>query len=588
MTLDERVLAWAVRQPLLTREQMAAMCGAPEGDTHRAITRLHEAGWLLIPDPPAPGTGRDSLIAASGAGLRWLEQHPRCAARQLGSLPFWQLRLQTVADAILAGPVTRILNAAMAATALAIRRDGEGGIVSTAYRPPRARRAALSGEPRPPLPWGNMEGRWRAGTAEARFALFCDRPRLPNALRSELLRSWQGAEHTRDEDPLLLVLCPGAAEQERWLELHGRAMRRRPRIAFVLQRAIYRGYGLDDQILKPADSRNPASLRQLLSWREAPADEPACGADDGEGVGGLPELALPEDALRLLRDPPRSAPATRRRAGVLLHLREEELWVLLLLARQPWLSERDIARLAGTTRPVVGRSLQVLAELGAATPHKAPDGLQRWRLEDDGLSLAAAHAGAARHWQAFAGRTTDYRSGRGTSPLIPDAHAAGVSRAAGLIAAAVRRAGLQLEDWYSERWWKSEVSRMAPVPDGAFRLLTARDERIVGMLEYERLRGGPRWPLKIEPWVEWYGAERWRTLPDPLRAAAGTTPLLLIVYDAAGRGAPDLLSALQRAPSGLPMFAAPEQDLVGDGLRKPIWWLSGGGTGPVVAASGVP
>ena len=94
MTLDERVLAWAVRQPLLTREQMAAMCGAPEGDTHRAITRLHEAGWLLIPDPPAPGTGRDSLIAASGAGLRWLEQHPRCAARQLGSLPSWQLRLQ--------------------------------------------------------------------------------------------------------------------------------------------------------------------------------------------------------------------------------------------------------------------------------------------------------------------------------------------------------------------------------------------------------------------------------------------------------------------------------------------------------------
>ena len=45
MTLDERVLAWAVRQPLLTLGQMAAMCGAGEGDTRRAISPASR-GWL--------------------------------------------------------------------------------------------------------------------------------------------------------------------------------------------------------------------------------------------------------------------------------------------------------------------------------------------------------------------------------------------------------------------------------------------------------------------------------------------------------------------------------------------------------------
>ena len=409
-----------------------------------------------------------------------------------------------------------------------------------------------------------MEGRWRAGAVESRFALFCDRPGLPNALRSELLRSWQGAEHTRDEDPLLLVLCPGGDEQERWLALHKRSMRQRPRIAFVLQRAICGGYGLDDRILEPADSREPASLRQLLRWREARADEPACGADDGDGVGGLPDLTPPEEALRLLRDPPRSAPASRRRAAILLRLREEELWVLMLLARQQWLSAQDIARIAGTVPGIVERSLPALAELGVATPHKAPDGLQRWRLEDDGMHLAG-RAGAARQWQSFAAETVDHRSSRETRPPAPNAHTAGVSRTAGLFAAASRRAGLRLEDWYSERWWKSEVSTKAPVPDGAFRLRTARGERIVGMVEYERLRGGPRGPLKIEPWVEWYGAQRWRTLPGPLRAADGTAPLLLILYDAAGRGRADLLGALERAPAGLPMFAAPSRSSVATG-----------------------
>ena len=581
MTLEERALAWAVRQPLLTPRQLAALCGAGIDDIQSAISRLRRTGWLLVPDPPVPGMGRDPLIAVGTGALQWLERQPGPASPELRALQRWHSGLQVLAEAVASGPVTRTLNAAMAATALAIRRGGAGELVATAHRPPRGRKKWAPDDPWQPLPWGHMEGLVRAGDAGSRFALFCDRPELPTELRAELLRNWRGADPIPQGDPLLLVLCPTEDEQERWIELRRHIQPVRPRVAFALQRAICGGFGLEDPVLQAADSYHRASLEQLLQWSDAPATEQPGESGDVHDVGGLPDLAE-KDSLHALREPHPSAPATRRRAGVLMGLSEEQHWMLRLLARQLWLSSEDIACIAGSTLLAVERALNALRQSGAATSAESPDGQRRWRLAEDGMYLAAAYAGAARNWQAFARETMGYRRRAKGRLDAPSAHAAGVSRTAGLIAAAARRGGLRLEGWYSERWWRGEISRTAPVPDGAVRLRARGDDPIVAMVEYERLRGGPRGPLKIEPWVEWYGAKRWQGLRGPLRANADP-PLLLIVYDEKGRQHTGLLKSLERAPAGLPMVAATEEELTRDGLHGPVWRHAGGGKGPAVA-----
>ena len=580
MTIEGRILTWLVRLPLQTEEQLAALCAAPAEDIEDRVARLLEAGWLerhTLADP------RDlPVLALSAAALRRLDERREQATLVLGALPPWQLRRRALAEAIIAGPVTHTLNAFFAATARAIREDGAGGIVQAAHRPPTGRVEPIPGDPRSPLPWGHAEGRWREGDRETRFALFCDRPELPMSRRAALLKLWHRLQEDRPPaaEATLLILCSRADDCDRWLELYNRSAGSLPPMAFALQADVLGGCRLDDPAWQPASASHPATLKQTLTWRLASAPELASRADDGGSRARLHSLAPADRPLRSTIP----AAAVQRAATCALRLTRDALLLIRLLARQPWLSAADIAAVHNLTPAAAA---QLVAELdceGAASAVEDPDGMPRWLLTATGMRLAAARAGEARHWRAFASHTSTPWVREGSPTRAPGRHDAGVSRTLGRLAAAAPRAGLRLDDWRSEGWWRADVSTEAPVPDATFGLRSRSGERIGGIVEYERLRGHHPGPLKIEPWVRWYEDQRWRTLRGPLRPPAGTAPVLLIVYDAAGWSVPHLLDALKHAPR-LPIFAASEQTLAVDGLHAPLWQRAGGGIGPAIPAS---
>ena len=521
----------------------------------------------------------------SAAGLRRLRDRPEASARALGALPRGQLELLAVAKAIAAEPVTLICNAALAATAGAIQRGGDGMIVQAMHRPWSTKRAAVVDDPRMPLPWGHVEGRWRAGGNETRFALFSDRPERPAPRREALLGEWRQsyAEIRPDGEPVLLVLCPSAYERTLWLELYERVGASLPPIGFALQRDVCQGYGLDDRVWQPASAYEPRSLRELLTWSRAPADEPVCRADEGNRARRLPRLPRRDEALRPLLNPPARSGPQRRVAACALGLNRAQLLIVRLLVTQPWLSAADIASVRGEPVDAVNRHLAALRETGAAVAVPVPGHNPLWVLTETGMQLAAARAGDARQWRSFAQRTGLPRPQADGLPRRPRAHDIGVSRMLGLLAAAARSAGLWLDDWRSEIWWLGDVSTEAPVPDAAFRLRRPRGEPIVGLVEYERLRGGRQGPDKVEPWVEWYRQEKWRDLRGPLHVPGAAGPVLLFVYDPAGSARATLRRALEQAPAGIPMFAASEEQLAVRGLHAPIWLRAGGGVGPAVA-----
>ena len=128
-------------------------------------------------------------------------------------------------------------------------------IVQAMHRPWSTKRSAALDDPRMPLPWGHVEGRWRAGVNETRFALFSDRPERPAPRREALLGEWRQsyAEIRPDGEPVLLALCPSAYERTLWLELYERVGASLPPIAFALSATCARA-----TVLTTASGSRPA------------------------------------------------------------------------------------------------------------------------------------------------------------------------------------------------------------------------------------------------------------------------------------------------------------------------------------------
>ena len=587
MRIEERVLARLLGQPLLTLRQLAGMCWSDVPRTREAVSQLHEAGWIVRVPSVGPGHPGEPEFALSAAGLRRLSAHREAAVRVLGPMPQWQLTVGAVANALIAGPVTRTANEALAAIAEAIRREDDGTIAYATARPPYASQKVVLGDPRPPLRWGHAEARWQAGGRGARFALFCDRPDLPSTRRQKLFAEWRAIDRdSRYEDPsVLLVVCPTPAELERWLEICRRARDREAAVAFALRDDLNGDYSLDDAIWWSALSLERRSLRQLLPWQAARRVVPRGAAAEADALDRFPLIASRGEALYALRYPPSRARPAQRAAASLLALDSGQVTTAHLLAAQSWLSAEDVALSHDVTPEEAARCLAAIAEAGVAMSTEGPDRLQRWVISEIWMRLIAAQAGDASSWKAFAKQTAIPWVRHGGPVRTPVEHEAGTARMLGLTASGARRAGLRLEDWRTEHWWKTDISKRKPVPDAAFRLRRPGGRPIVGMIEYERLQGGHQADRKVGPWVAWYEQGRARELRGVL-AAPDEPPVVLIVFDEASDRRASLMRSLRAAPPGLPIFAASEQDFAAYGLHAAVWSRAGGGTGPPLTAYG--
>ena len=590
MTYGETI-TWLARLSLLAATEVASLTGYSEAEVRRALMLLHRAGWLYYHEPTAAQRGDGPLVAVSPAGLEQLRRAPGASPLALGALPSWQLQPRTVPAAIVAEPVTRLVNAAVAATADAVRRDDFATLSFATHRPTAPQAATLPGDARPLLRWDHVEVRIVADGREARWTFFCDRTSLPTARRKQLLDTWRalGSEGSPERHAPLLVLCPSNYERSRWLELCDGSIEPAIPIAFGLQVDVCGGYGIGDRIWQVPGRSEPRSLSELLRWVERPAA--ASDAANG-GVAEPPEpptIAAPASALQVLRHTNAASSPMEIAAASVLSLSPAQLRIAHLLGTQWWLSATDVARFTGDTATTAERDLSALQVADLAVAAGSPDGEARWLLTDAGLRLAAAHAGDARGWQRYRTAIDAPRVSRDGRPPAPDEHESGVARALGLVATRARDAGWTIVDWRTEHWWQGEISTRRPVPDAAFVLRDAMGARIVGLIEYERLRGGHQARDKVQGWVEWLRAERWRDLSGgPLGTLAGQAPVVLILFDGTSVRRKSIEQAMDRADVGLPLYAVSEEEFATGGFASPIWLLAGGGMGAPVPGEHTP
>ena len=426
MNIYSEAARWLALLPLGSRDEVAKFTGVTASEAKHAIEMLAAAGWLytheIAEHDDAP------LFALSPAAMEQLTRAPAAGGLDLGRVPPGQLRRRAVASAIVAEPVTVIINAAMAAIAVALRRDGGGVLADAVYRPASPKARSMSRDSRPVLRWGHIEGRARARQQEARFTLFVDRSALPTSRRAALLRHWQelsiqgdGAErHTP-----LLVLCPGDYERDRWLELCTKVRDSLPPIAFALQAEVCDGCRLDDGIWRPARGYLPLTLRELLRWQDTP-DVPIAGAPVAEQAAP-PRIGDRGDVVRALARVNRSHGASEQAARRILSLSPQEQRIALLAALQQWLSATDIARFLGLAASDVAIQLEALREAGVGVPAEGPDGEQRWTITDLWIRVAAFRAGDGRNWESYAKAMGIPRTYGGERASTPTPHEAGHS-----------------------------------------------------------------------------------------------------------------------------------------------------------------
>ena len=163
MNIYSEAARWLALLPLGSRDEVAKFTGVTAGEAKHAIEMLAAAGWLytheIAEHDDAP------LFALSPAAMEQLTRAPAAGGLDLGRVPPGQLRRRAVASAIVAEPVTVIINAAMAAIAVALRRDGGGVLADAVYRPASPKARSMSRDSRPVLRWGHIEGRARAQAA---------------------------------------------------------------------------------------------------------------------------------------------------------------------------------------------------------------------------------------------------------------------------------------------------------------------------------------------------------------------------------------------------------------------------------------
>ena len=573
MTIYDHSVRWLAQAQLATRPELAALCRANVREVDAALAQLADAGWLFERAAEGRPDG-EPLVSLSPAAVTFLARNPEASGLHLGPLPPWELTIRAQGAALIGEPVTRILNAALAATATAA--TAEGGSVTQAIRrqPKGSRPRPMPGETRIPLGWGHMEVRLRLDGKEARCVLHVDRAAVPMTRRASLRKALEdawAAEATEHATPVL-ILCPDAYELDQWRELLKEVPGVLPPVGLGLQAEVCGVFGLRERVWQPVKGSVPVSLDDLLRWEPV---EPAPGtpAMDSDLFCPLP-IAQSDAALPTLRHVNAANGPTEHAAACLLGLDWSERRVAHLLAAQAWLAALDISRWYGVPTPDIELQLAALETAGAITQVMGPDGEQRWTISERWLLVEASRAAEGRYWQAWSGALKVPRTQGGEWSPKPTPHRVGIARCMGVIAAATRDAGLVIEDWRGEAWWCGDVGKRAPVPDAVCRLRTSDGQPIVALIEYERVRSGEQGKTKVRQWGEWYAEERWRDLRGPAGSPAGP-PVVLIVYDGKSTHRGSLIRAVEGAPE-MPLYAVSEEEFASGGFRAPVWLQAGG------------
>ena len=596
MSYEHLVLGWLARVPLQNPDGLAAVAGGLNiVAVRRTLNTLRESGWLLrLPDGHGLAAGMDQgstgpRYAVSAAGLARIAAGAS-APGLLGPLSPWDCSLRSTAAALCSAPVAFTANAVLAELAGAIQREGAGQIAHAAFRALPRHHAARHGDPRAPLRFGHAELRWRAGPRETRLALHIDRPGMPRALRAAQLSEWRRLMRERgpERQAALLVVCDGWSGVRQWEALWRRAATRHGRTSMP-----YMAFGRAEDVTAPYDLEAPVWFRpaavtgahRLLAaarWmrEESPERfEAGPSAAAASAPAALPRLAAPGAARAAFSAAARAGDPYAAAAAAALALDGWQWRILSMLASQPWLRASDIAAVQGIAEDVARRQLVSMGATELVVSCTDDQGDPVWLLGERGALLAAARSGAL----SFPARFRRFSSIRAAAPgelLHPGRHASGVSRSAGLLAAAARAAGLRPAAWIDERWWRREVGRAAPIPDGVLRLGDSAGEPLPSLLiEYERVQQmGEYGDRKVGQWIEWYRAERWRGM-------FASPPLLLFIVgrDADEARTAGLWRAIARAPLWLPAFGVDEAMLVEHGFRD-SWHAAGGVKSDLLAA----
>ena len=578
MNIYDDNVRWLVQAPVVIGQQLAALCRASVSEVDAALAQLVDAGWLF--ERAVEGRpGGDSLVSLSPAAVRFLSKTPGAGGLHLGPLPPWELTVRALGAALIAEPVTRILNAALAATATAAADEG-GSLTQAIHRQPKGSKPRpMPGETRIPLGWGHMEIRLRLDGKEARCVLHVDRAAVPMTRRAWLgnaiEEAWaaEAAEHATP----VLILCPDVYELDQWLELLKEVPGSLPPIGLGLQADVCGGFGLRDPVWRPAKGQAPVSLHDLLCWEPLEPVPDASAMDSGLHGSCPPPIAQPDAALSALLHVNAANGPTEHAAACVLSLDWSQRKIAHLLAVQPWLAALDIGRWYDAPAVDIELQLAALDTAGAIAAVMGPDGEQRWTITERWLSVEACRTGEGRYWQGWSGALKVPRTQGGEWSPKPTLHRVGVARCIGLAAAAARDVGLTIEDWRSEAWWCGDVGKREPVPDAVCRLRAADGRPIVALLEYERVSSGAQGSTKMRQWGRWYAEERWRDLRGPAGSPAGP-PVVLIVYDGNSTHRGSLIRAIQGAPE-MPLYAVSEEEFARGGFRSPVWLHAGGGTG---------
>ena len=575
MTIYDHSVRWLAQAQLATRPELAALCRANVREVDAALAQLADAGWLFERAAEGRPDG-EPLVSLSPAAVTFLARNPEASGLHLGPLPPWELTIRALGAALIAEPVTRILNAVLAAMATAAA--DEGGALAQAIRrqPKGSRPRPMPGETRIPLGWGHMEVRLRLDGKEAWCVLHVDRAAVPMTRRASLRKALEdawAAEATEHATPVL-ILCPDDYERAQWIAVLKEMPGSQPPIGLGLQADVCGGFGLRDPVWQPARGLAPVSLHDLLRWDPVEPGRPAPATDSGLQGSCPPPIAQPDAALPALLHVNAANGPTEHAAASVLSLDWNERRIAHLLTAQPWLAALDVVRCYDAPAVDVELQLAALEEAGAIAAVMGPDGAQRWTITERWLLVAAHRAGEGRYWQAWSGALKVPRTQGGEWSPKPTPHRVGIARCMGVIAAATRDAGLVIEDWRGEAWWCGDVGKRAPVPDAVCRLRTSDGQPIVALIEYERVRSGEQGKTKVRQWGEWYAEERWRDLRGPAGSPAGP-PVVLIVYDGKSTHRGSLIRAVEGAPE-MPLYAVSEEEFASGGFRAPVWLQAGG------------
>ena len=501
-----------------------------------------------------------------------MHRNPEAAVAVLGDGPWSRCTLPQIAAAIAQAPTTRATNRTLAMLAKAICDAPAGALTWAAHHaldPNVSRRAR---------PWGEVEARWQSGALEARFSIHAEQARTPHATRRRLMNGWQRRfrrERSGIADAPVLVLCSHRRDVEAWGVLYNEMGRQHgfaalPRMLLGLTDDVTRPHTLHDRLWFEPKRLRYITVVEGMKWGPEPdPDEPVPPMAVVAPHIDPPVIGHPADALRALADPPGRLTRSQRVARAALALSEEGHRTAAWLASQPWLAADELAAIERTTLPGAERRLAQLLAAGVARP--GSDG--RWSLTRTGMQLAAARLGMLATPAAFSHATSCIWSDAPPEPAPP--HEAGVSRMVGLLARAGGEAGVPLSRWIDERYWRHEISRDRPLPDGVF-TLQGGDTTIRGLAEYEHSLTSPqRSAGKAERWTEWYANEDWRIFFDE-------PPLLLFTHALYAPSVGSLYKAITSMPPSIPAGVAPLDSLAEHGLDAPIWRPSGGGHGVTI------